>query len=423
MTAPAPPGVDRVSERLPTSRWRTVPTAGARGAVDRVRLAHAQARTTVRLALALAASALVAAAAADGRWLPLHLFLAGGVVLAISGVSVMLTVTWSAAPAPPDRLVQLQRACVATGAAGVAAGRQLELAGWIPAAAGGTYLSGLLLLAAVLAGTTRRGVERRFDPAVAAYLAATAAGIVGVAIGVAMAVDGPTPHLRAAHVTLNVLGLVGLVVGGTLPFFAATVGRSRMATRATAPRLFGTVAWQVLALIIATIGLATGTTAAASAGLGAYAFGIGATLGMLPRPTRRQLRWAGPRLVALWTGALWWAGSVVAIAVDVGRGGAVLGDRWLMVLVVGGYAQILWGSLAYLLPMLRGGGHERLGAGFATTRSWIGLSAANLAAVALALGAPAAAAACIGAWALDAGARAVRVVLGGRARPAKGGAT
>jgi hypothetical protein len=61
-------------------------------------------------------------------------------------------------------------------------------------------------------------VERRFDPAVAGYLAALTAGTVGVAVGVAMAVGRATVDLRAAHVTLNLLGLVGLVVGGTLPF-------------------------------------------------------------------------------------------------------------------------------------------------------------------------------------------------------------
>jgi nitrite reductase (NO-forming) len=412
MTAPVPPTIDR----LPTSRWRTATSTQARGASDRVRLAHAQARTTVRLALAFVASAAIAAAAGDGRWLPLHLFLAGGVVLAISGVSVMLTVTWSAAPAPPDWVALVQRTCVAVGTAAVAVGRELDLADWVVAASGATYLVGLLLLAAVLAVTARRGVERRFDPAVVAYLAALAAGIAGVGLGVAMAVDTPTTELRAAHVTLNVLGLVGLVVGGTLPFFAATVGRSRMATHATAHRLLGAVTWQVLALTIATIGLATASAGAASVGLAAYAVGIGAALWLQPRPTRRQLRWAGPRLVALWTGALWWATAVVATAFEAGRGdGAVLDGRWVVVLVVGGYAQILWGSLAYLLPMLRGGGPERLGEGFATTRSWLALGAANVAALAAALGVLEAVAVAVAVWVLDSGVRAWRVGFGARA--------
>jgi nitrite reductase (NO-forming) len=318
--------------------------------------------------------------------------------------------------------MSLQRACIATGAAGVAAGRELNLGPWVVAPAGAAYLTGLVLLAAVLAVTARRGVERRFDPAVAAYLAAIGAGTVGVALGVTMAVDAPTAGLRAAHVTLNVLGLVGLVVGGTLPFFAATVGRSRMAPHATRARLLGVLAWQVAVLATATIGLAADVRTLAAGGLGAYAAGIGATLWLLPRPTRRQLRWAGPRLVALWAGCLWWAAAVAATAVAIARGNAsVFGGRWLLVLVVGGFAQILWGSLAYLLPMLRGGGHELLGRGFAATRSWLALAAANVAAVALAANLPALATAGVIVWVLDSATRAVRVGVVSPSGTTKGG--
>ena len=87
--------------------------------------------------------------------------------------------------------------------------------------------------------------------------------------------------------------------------------------------------------------------------------------------------------------------------------------HWLLVLVIGGYAQILWGSLAYVLPMLRGGGHEQLGRGFATTRSWIGLGAANLAALAIALDLTAWAVAGVAAWVIDSTLRAVRLGPGG----------
>jgi hypothetical protein len=75
------------------------------------------------VALAFVAAAPVAAVVEGTRWLPLHLLLAGGVVLAISAVSLMLTVTWSAAPAPADRWVAVQRTAVAVGAAGIGIGR------------------------------------------------------------------------------------------------------------------------------------------------------------------------------------------------------------------------------------------------------------------------------------------------------------
>jgi nitrite reductase (NO-forming) len=369
----------------------------------------------LRFAIALIAAAALAWATADGSWLPLHLFLAGGVVLAISGVSLMLTVTWSAAPAPPDRLVLLQRACIAVGAGGVAAGRHLELMSTLVGVAGVIYVSGLLLLAVLLVTTARRGVQRRFDPAVVAYVTALASGTAGVAIGVVMALDAPSPHLRAAHVAVNLLGLVGLVVAGTLPFFAATVGRSRMAPHATARRVTIVVAWQATILAVAVAGLVGGAEVPAAAALAAYACGIGGVLWLAPRPTRRQLRWAGPRLLALWAGAAWWAIAVAVAAVEVAGDGVPFRGEWLSVLVVAAYGQILWGSLAYLLPMLRDGGHERLGEDFTTTRSWVGFVAVNVAGVAFAASASALAAVAVAVWVLDAGVRAARVGFAGRA--------
>ncbi len=383
-----------------------------------MRRSHAQTRVTIGFALAFVTAAALAWVGGDTSWLPLHLFLAGAVVLAISGVSLMLTVTWSSAPAPPDAIVALQRLCIVIGAAGVAAGRELELDTYMVAAAGAVYLLGLALLAAMLLATVRRGVERRFDPAVAAYVAALICGTVGVTFGVLMAIGTPSTALRNAHAAVNVLGLIGLVIAGTLPYFAATVGRSRMAAHATARRITSTGAWQVAALAVAVIGLAAGADAVAAAGLTAYGCGIVAVMWLAPRPTRRQWRWAGPRLLALWAGAAWWAVVVIATAVDVMAGNGVpLRGTWLFVLVLAGYGQILWGSLAYLLPMLRGGGHGRLAEGFARTRSWTGFVAANVTGFALLASASALLAAAVTVWVLDAAARAARVGLARAPRP------
>ncbi len=402
----------------PTSRWRDSPGPGGRGAEDRVRLSHAQTRITVRLALAFIAAVPVAAAFASSRWLPLHLFLAGTVVLAISGVSLMLTVTWSAAPAPSNRWVAGQRVCIAAGAVGVGLGREAELPDAAVGAAGALYVAGLVLLAGLLLATVRQGVERRFDVAVASYLTALVAGTVGVAVGAYMGVSTPTPAMRAAHVTTSLLGLVGLVVGGTMPFFAATVGRSRMSPRATPRRLAVTLCWQASTLLLAVVALAAAAGPSAAVGLGGYAAGIALVLTLLPRPTRRQLRWAGPRLAALWAGGCWWAVAVAATAADAAADRTVFGGRWLLVLVIAGYGQILWGSLAYLLPMLRGGGHERLGEGFASTRSWLGLAAANIAGISAAIALPTAGTAvAVAVWVLDSAWRTARVGTARAIRP------
>lgn len=372
------------------------------------------------MVLVFIACAAAAAALGSARWLPLHLLMAGGVVLAISGVSLMLTVTWSAAPAPPDRWVGLQRICIAAGAAGVALGRRLDLGDATIAVAAAVYIVGLLMLALLLVITTRRGVERRFDPAVASYLAAVCFGVAGVAVGTWMAVGTPSTTARSVHATLNLLGLVGLVVGGTLPYFAATVGRSRMAPHARAQRLMVSFGWQGATLLLAVVALALDADPLAAIGLAGYAIGVLAVLESMPRPTRRQLSWAGPRLLALWAGGLWWAAAVTGTAVDAANGRPVFADRWVVVLVVAGYAQILWGALAYLLPMLRGGGHERLSEGFATTGSWLGLIAANAAGFSAATDRPASVTAILlGVWVLDSAWRAARVGTSRTPRPAK----
>lgn len=406
------------------STHRTPPAT--RGAADRVRRSHAQTRWSLRCALAfLAAAAVVGALAAlrgwtDARWLVLHLFFAGGLVSAISGVSVMLAVTWSAAPAPPESLSWFQRLCVVVGAAGVAVARHVDAPEFVVAVAGTIYLVGLLTLAALLGTTLRQRVGRRFDIAISAYLAAVAAGVVGVVIGVTMASAGPTPALRDAHLSANALGLVGLVIGGTLPFFAATVGRSKMARVATAARLGTILGWQVVMLALVTVSVAFDASIPAAVGLAGYAAGVVATMAMMPRPTRRMIGWSGPRLLALWLGSAWWALAVAVGGIEVAAGERLLGGRWLWVLVVAGYAQILWGSLAYLLPMLRGGGHVRLREGFAATRSWAGLLAVNVAGVCLVVGWTGAALAAGGLWALDAAWRALRVGTRRAPRPASG---
>lgn len=392
----------------------TRPRAGTRSTkagpdpADRVRRSHAQTRTTVRFALVFFVAAALAALRNDGRWLPLHLFLAGGVVLAISGVSLMLTVTWSAAPAPPDRWVTAQRTLIIVGAAGVGVGRTVELPP-VVGVTGTAFLAGLIGLGVLLVWTIRRGPKRRFDAAVAAYLAAVTAGVVGVGLGMTMALDAPTLTLRSAHATANLLGLVGLTIGGTLPFFAATVGRSKMAKHTTPRRLAATLAWQAAMVAAAVSTLALDVATVPTIALVGYAVGIVVILTWMPRPTRRQWTWAGPRLMALWAGGLWWCVAVVATAVDAATGTAVLDGQWLVVMVLAGYGQIAWGSFAYLLPMLRGGGPDQLSDGFATTRSWPGLVAVNVAGVAVAVSVTPVAVAAIALWALDAAARAVRV--------------
>ena len=81
----------------------------------------------------------------------------------------------------------------------------------------------------------------------------------------------------------------------------------------------------------------------------------------------------------------------------------------LQALVIGGFAQILVASLAYLGPVLRGGGHGRLTAGFATTRSWLSVVAGNVAAVGALVDRPVLMLTAMAVWLADITARAVRL--------------
>lgn len=387
-----------------------------RGAADRVRLAQRQARWTMPVVGLFVVGAL-SAGALDSRWAMIHLVLAGATVLVISAASLMLAVTWSAAPAPPDSLVVLQRTCVTVGVAVLVSGRQADAPTWVPVLGAAGYAAGLLLLAGLLVLTVRRGVERRYDPPVAGYAVALLAGVVGAALGADMVVGSPTVDVRDAHRVVNLLGLVGIVVVSTLPFFAATVVRSKMNKAATPPRLLAILATQAVAVAVAVVGLLASASAVGAVGLAVYAGSVAAVAALLPRPTKRQLDWAGPRMLAIWLGTAWWVVAAAASAVAVARGRSPFDDPWLGVLVISAYGQIVWGSLAYLLPVLRGGGHRLLSAGFALTRSWEGLIAVNVVAIAMIAGITPVAVAAVGVWVASTAVRFTLLATGPTRRP------
>lgn len=382
------------------------------GAVGRVAAAQREARRSLVLAASFAVAAVVTAAVPHdtGSWLPMHLLLAGAMTMAVSGVAPLLAVGWSAGPPPPVPLALAQRSLLASGVAALALGRELD---WPPAvmgAAGTAVISSLVLLGAALAFVGRDRVEHRFDAAYRSYFAALAASFVATGLGLTGVLGNAVPGWRDAHVALNLLGFLGLVIAGTLPFFVATQARAARPPRSS-------VAAQDVATAVLCIGVVLVTGGALSAGrlIGAagfvlYAAGICLVIRQLRLPGWEKARWAGPRLVQTYVALCWWIGSVFAAAVRSLDGEPPLRGDVLIALGVGGYAQLLVASLAYLGPVLRGGGHERLAAGFATTRSWLGLAAVNLGVVLLLAGWTVPAAGAIGAWALDACWRGLRLV-------------
>jgi nitrite reductase (NO-forming) len=374
MTRPVP--------RRPEPASADARTTVSRGAQGRVADVQFQTRRGLLVAAAFTAAAVVAAVTGSDWWLALHLFVVGALLSAISATTQMLAVTWSAAPAPRPPIAATQRWALAVGAVALVVGRETDRT-WMFVVGGVTVVAAMLGLSAILIRIRQRAVTTRFAPAIEAYVAAALAGAVGMSLGLLLG-TGHTGddfvEFRDTHLVLNVFGLVGLVIAGTLPYFAATQARSKMSPRATPTAMRLTFGALVASVGVSATAQFFDRPTIAAGGLSAYAAGLLAIAAMLPIYARSRLRWAGPRLVQLATGVGWWVAMTVALAVVTIR---ETDDRAILrTLVVGGFAQILVASLAYLGPVLRGGGHRRLTAGFAITHSWVSLVAGNLAALA-----------------------------------------
>ncbi|HRD99681.1 MAG TPA: hypothetical protein PLV68_00180, partial [Ilumatobacteraceae bacterium] len=167
----------------------------------------------------------------------------------------------------------------------------------------------MLCLAAILIRIRRDAVTARFAPAIEAYVSAVLAGAVGMTIGILLGAGRAGSNaleLREVHLTLNVYGLIGLVVAGTLPFFAATQVRSKMSTRATPAMMRTTSAVLAAATGVTAVGHLAAEPIIIVSGLVVYALGLVAVGAMLPIYARKRVSWAGPRVVQLVAGIAWW---------------------------------------------------------------------------------------------------------------------
>lgn len=392
-----------------------------KAAPNRVARAQAQLRPTVVLVALFLIAAAVAGALphSTGPWLPLHLALAGALLLAISGVTQFLAITWGAAPAPNPTLVAAQRTLIASGTALVAIGREAPVDA-LTGLGGALVLAGLALLIVLLVGIGRGAIQRRLRPAIVAYVTGAALGIVGVSLGAVLGSGGGGGlygQLRNVHATINLLGLSGLVIAGTLPFFVATQAKTKPSPRATQRAQFGVQATMLAGLSLAVVGLLGEWPAVAAIGLATYGLTLLALASLLPKLGAKQFRWAGPRLVQAGASMAWWVGAVALAVVRAARGEPPFSGAVIPALAIGAYVQLLVASLSYLGPVLIGGGHRRLTANFALTRSWVGLVAGNVAAIAAVagLGTPLYAGA-IAAWTVDGTVRA-GLLIASRMRP------
>jgi nitrite reductase (NO-forming) len=162
-----------------------------------------------------------------------------------------------------------------------------------------------------------------------------------------------------AHLTLNLLGWIGLTVMGTLVTLWPTMLRTRIApgaervARQALPILVGSV-------VVAASGALCGLQAVAAAGVTAY---LGAVLWAV-RPLAQVARAKAPAAYATWSvmaALLWLLGSLLGLVTVL-----VSSQTWLLVtdrlgllvlpLAAGFAAQILLGAMSFLVPVVLGGG-------------------------------------------------------------------
>lgn len=342
-------------------------------------------------------------------WGPVHTFLAGTVLLTISGATQVFTITGAASPAPRAVIATIQRWLVAIGVGLVLVGMARKNT-WATATGAVLVVAGLAALAVALVSAVRRSLLRRFDLSSRFYLLAVAAGIVGVTLGGLMGSGMAGTWYERVHLVhshLNLVGLVGFTIVGTVPTILPTFAHHRAVSGREA-RLSWRLALMSVGALLA--GLAIGPVAV---GLGTVIGGVAllaVLTGVIGRLGRRGLG-GGLPYFQVTAGCGWLAAWAL---VDGGRllAGATAEPfaAWTRAAVIAGVGQILLGSLGYLLPVLAGP-DPRLDRNIDRTqcRPWLPLALANLAGLAFVTGLAPVASVATGVWALDFAYRLARI--------------
>lgn len=214
----------------------------------------------------------------------------------------------------------------------------------------------------VLALQARVALASRFGATVRYYICASLALPVGAGLGATLARDPAEPwhgRLMTAHITLNLLGWVGLTVMGTLVTLWPTMLRTRIAgsaervARQALPILVGSV-------VVLSAGALAGSQALAAVGAAAYLAGVLWSV----RPLAQVARAKAPSAYATWSvmaAVVWLIGSLLGLVTVLATGPtwALVTDRLGLLitpLAAGFAAQLLLGALSYLVPVVLGGG-------------------------------------------------------------------
>ncbi|HEX6222755.1 MAG TPA: hypothetical protein VF115_16825 [Acidimicrobiia bacterium] len=342
-------------------------------------------------------------------WGPLHAFLAGTVLLAIAGATQMFTITWAAAPAPPAALANGQRWTLICGVGLALLGIALS-ADWAVIVGAAMVVVGLGLLAFSLWSAVRHSLLKRFDLSARFYLLALVSGAIGVVLGGTLGSGSAGVRfsdLRLVHSHLNLVGLVGLTIIGTLPTILPTFAHHKAVSGNEAR-----VAWWLAIVAVAAIGAGVWLGGPA-VGAGTVVSGVSLILilvGVVARLGRRGLEGGLPYLQVA-VGSTWLGVWALVDGFGLLAGSVPVNfSVWTAAVVVAGVGQVLLGSLAYLLPVLAGP-PPRLGRNLSRTQGypWLPLFLANFGAAALLVGQPEAGAVAVAVWVVDFAGRLLRM--------------
>lgn len=374
--------------------------------VESHRIARSAFVCALFFALVAAGWSVYVLTAGGAWWGPLHAFLAGTVLLAISGASQMFTITWSSTVPPSRTLVATQRWLLVSGVGAALVGVTFDVP-MLAGLGGGAAVAGLVLLGSLIHASVRRSLLHRFDLSARFYLTAFAAGTLGIGLGTMMGAGVASDSLanvRSVHAHLNLVGLVGLTIIGTVPTLLPTTAYSRSVSGREA-----VIAWWLALVGIAavTVGLwlpelvGAGTIFIAVAGV----LILGGILGRLWDRGRRKLTF-----LQITIGTLWLIGWSLIDGFQVMIGEPMIHfSGWTGAVVLAGVGQVLAGSLAYLVPVLKG---SPFVANRRIMERWLWLPLITLNAAGLALGAGLHTASVIlsSVWVADFGIRLVRVI-------------
>ena len=229
---------------------------------------------------------------------------------------------------------------------------------WLVTAGGTAFAGAACLLAWVIRRAWTKGINRRHPLPIYHYGFAVGCVVVGGLLGATLG-SGRLKNadvylaVKHAHMTLNVLGWVGVTIAGTLITLLPTTLRVKM------PAWHGRGAGMSLAagVVLLATGFALRVTVLAAAGGLAWLAGAAGVLWMVTRVLGTQRRWRAPISARhLLGGVCWFAVGSVGLAWAAMRGVAgfdAFRTDFLVVFVLGWIVQTLLGAWLYLLPMQR----------------------------------------------------------------------